>query len=314
MENKDYEIIFVDAQIILHRNWCMIRRYCSDMIQNPEEPWEVLCHPTVWNYLLTRIITTVFQSFRKIMRAYSSNKIILLWDRSPYYNALKIKEISTEDTYKADREYEYDPIGEKMFQLRQAAKYYIINNYNKFGLLSYIHKGYEADYLGRICATLAPSKSALASHDSDWNYYMTPNCCELINTQKYTLRTFDQVKEECLGADPWTWNVYHSSFYGSHNNLLNVVSKEYYRDEFEDTLKRYQDGTDLDRVFTDFKLLTAQIESWNYKAFPEYDIVESELRELIERKIEYPSEDEWLRVDKSSLGVGFYREIKSRLG
>lgn len=309
-KKKDFGVIFVDAQIILHRNWCMTIKHQRDVITDDEG--ECLCHPSVFNWLVQQTIRSVMYSFRKILRAYSCNKIILLWDRQPYYNAQKIKDIYAEDTYKADRDYADDSIASKLFEVRQAAKYYIINNYSKFGFQSYIREGYEADYLGRICATISKGKNALASHDSDWPYYLTPDCPELISTTKFTLTYYDKVKEACLGADPWTWQVFHSSFYGSHNNLQCTVAKEYYNDEFEETWDKYNKGIDLDKVFSDWKLLVAQLESWNIESFPDYELVKSELTELINQPIIYAPEMDWIR-DKSGLDLSFYREIKKLL-
>lgn len=311
MKKKDYGIIFIDAQIILHRNWCMTIKGCRDGLT--DDAGECLCHPSVFNHLVKKTIRSVMYSIRKVMRAYSSDKIILLWDRAPYHNAKVIEAISESDSYKDNRDYSVDSVGALLFEVRQAAKHHIIDNYAKFGLPSYIRQGYEADYLGRICALVSEGKNALASHDSDWPYYLTPECPELISTTKFTLTYHDKVKELCLGADPWFWQVYHSSFYGSHNNLKCTVSPEHYKKEFEETLDRYVKGENLDEVFSDWKLLVAQLESWNIDSFPEYDLVKSDILELMKSPNTYAPELDWIR-DRAELDLGFYKEIKERLG
>lgn len=309
---KDYNVIFVDGQYLLHRNWSMVQKNHRTRITT--EDGELNCGTIMEKLLIRELVRSFLYSLRKILRAYSCNKVILLWDTRPYHNAVILENISGDDTYKADRVYEYDEIGDQLFRIRNFAGYFIRTKLTKFGIHSYKRSGWEADFLARIGALVSRpgEKNALASSDSDWTYYMTPNCPELINLRTYNLTYYDKVVENCLGADPWFWEVHHSSFYGSHNNLVKTVTDEYYRQEFEDTLKMYQEGTDLDKVFTDFKLLVAQIQSWNIEGFPDYEEVCTEMRQLMDEPNTLGTDVEWHNLHLG-LGSSYYNEIKGIL-
>jgi hypothetical protein len=307
VDGKDYRCIFVDAQLILHRNWCMVSKYNRDKLF--DENGEVNCPPFLLNNITSAVINSFMYSVRKILRAYSTHKIILLWDRQPYHNAELIKDRTSTDSYKSDRTYEYDEAGELLFKARQNAKYHIIDNYEKFGIPSIIYKGYEADYLGRIAATLVTEKSALASYDSDWTCYMTENCPELINTRNFSLTYYSDVVKD-LKMDPWEWQKYYSAFFGSHNNLLPTISESYKSAELETMMKLWADG-DYE-AFSDVNLLRAQLDSWDYKLWDDYPEVEKLILDKINAPVTFASSDEWVN-DLNTLGLKYYDEIKQLL-
>lgn len=309
---KDYDVIFLDAQIILTRNHS---RICSIVEQNLVDEDGELCQPFwVFNDIVRQTVTAFWYSVRKLLRAYSTGRLVFLWDKSPYHKSRIIEEIYQNDTYKKDRVYDTSPKGYQLFLARQAARTNIIKTSADFGITSIIHPGYEADDLAFLGAREFPDlKVGLASHDSDWPFYLTPNS-EIINTMKFNLTYYDKFKDDnLLGMDPYLYVIHSSSFYGSHNNLLRTVSDEYYKQSFEDTYKMFVEGEKLDEVFTDWGLLVAQIQSWNIYGFPEIEEVIKKIHDSVESPMVFKSDNDWVRNKFNSTGVGVYYELRNKL-
>lgn len=306
--NKDFDCIFVDATLRLRKNWSMVaKNYRSAMT---EDDGSLKCPEFLENNMINTLLRSFLQSMRRLSKAYSSNKIVLLWDKSKYHNATILESIYEQDTFKADRTFAQDEVSQKLFHIMGKTKYYIINNYAKFGLPSIMKQGYEADILARIAAEECKLKSALCSIDGDWDYILTPNCPELIHMDRFRIKYYEDIKENCLGEDPWIWNIFYSSFYGSHNNFKQTVSSEYYKEEFETIRELLEKGENLDKVFSEWKLMVAQLQSWNYKSYPDYDEVVDTIKKVINTPATYASKSEFYK-DRGGklLGPDFYDSV-----
>lgn len=307
--NKDFDCIYVDATLRLHKNWSRVAAMFRDSMTDNDG--NLNCPKFIENKMMSALLRSFFQSIRKLARAYSSNKIVLLWDKSEYHNGKILKSIYEEDTFKADRVFSTNEIDVKLFQIRAKTKYHIINNYGRYGLPSIIHQGYEADILAKIASDNSRMKSAICSIDSDWKYIVTPTCPELIHMDRMSIQYYDKIKEACLGEEPWIWNIFHSSFYGSHNNLQRTVSNKHYKREFEEIREELIKGDNLDEVFDNWKLLVAQIQSWNYEAYPDYDIVREKVNNVINTPIAFaPTSDFLSDIGGAILGSNFYESFQ----
>lgn len=309
---KDYDIIFLDAQIILTRNHSMVGAHCRDLLC--DDFGEFIDCKWSFDEVVRRSVTSFWYSIAKLLRAYSTKKLVFLWDKSPYHKARIIKEMYQQDTYKSDRVFDTSEISYCLFCARQAARQHIMDSAKLFGIRSIIHPGYEADDLAFISARLFPDqKIGLASHDSDWPYYLTPNS-EVINTMKFNLIYYDKFKDETLlGMDPYEYVRYSSSFYGSHNNLLRTVSKKHYKREFEEVYADVIAGENLEEIFDDKSLFDAQLASWDIMNFPEIEDVKSEILNSVNEPIKFGTDQDWLNNWFNSSGIKVYMELKKNL-
>lgn len=309
---KDYDYIFLDAQIILTRNHAITTAAARKNLYN-EDDEEFRIPFWVYYSIVSQTVTSFWYSIRRLLRAYSTGRLVFLWDKQPYFKSQIIQDIYAQDTYKTDRVYDDSTFGLTLFYARQEARRSIIAQAKKFGMNSVIHPGYEADDLAFLAARMfCNQKVGLASHDSDWPFYLTPNS-EIINTMKFNLTYYEEFKKTLLGMDPYQYVIHSSSFYGSHNNLLQTVSDKYYKQSFEKTYEMYLKGENLDELFSDWRLLVAQIQSWNIYCFPEIDEVRTELWHASTDPINMGSEYDWVGDKYNHSGIDVYREIKSHL-
>lgn len=309
---KDYDFIFLDAQIILTRNHSMVSSKIDSLLLDDEG--NVNHQFWVFNEIVRQSVASFWFSVRKLLKAYSTNRLVFLWDKSPYYKSQIIEDIYNQDTYKVDRVYENTERSWTLFLARQAARKHIMNFGPKFGMNSVLRRGYEADDLAFLAARMFPKyKVGLASHDSDWPFYLTPNA-EIINTMSFKLTYYDEFRERLMGMDPYQYVIHSHSFYGSHNNLLQTVSDQYYKQSFEETYRMFVEGKDYEHLFSDWKLFVAQMQSWNIFGFPEIDEVWKQLWEASTSPIQMGTAVEW--IDDLYNGGSYsyvYEDIKSKL-
>lgn len=304
---KDYEYIVFDAQYILVRNFsALMSRTKIPEIRylKPTEGNASIGHVIDnWDFTVNSLVKQFFWSIVKVIRDnYSCNKVILLWDSAPYHRSSILSDFKGDRIHHSaelleEWDIENDPQGYLQEQARievekkkLAAKFWIINNLQDFGMYSVIQPGYEADDLAYMFTHLdifqdkCNLKSAICSADSDWMYWISNNF-DFINFNKMEPWTVDDVIGECsgypteLGMDLFETKCYSDSLFLSHNGLQRTTNRTW--SSFKDIVTHikngdYSDLTDVER----FKLNMKSFEIWN---FPGYDEALSELRAALNK-------------------------------
>lgn len=303
--NTDVRFLMIDAQYMLVRQWCrcksMFKSYdmIMDKNNNPilinNEPKYVEHHTYSTEELIKRFFWGIGKYTRDMCTA---EKIILLWDKAPYYK------VDILGAYKDSREYhdesELDEIDiytnpEEYANLQEwitdnnkknEAKRFIVDNFNKLGMISIIHQGYEGDDLAYLCSQYLKDDdeiSAIVSSDSDWEYWGSPN----VKTIKFNgEQSFYEDKLaynlERLRApknlDLFTLKAYFDTFYGSHNDIRPAMKN----------VDCYV-GTQLDAIKNkDFSNLNKELYEANMKSFDIYHYPEiDEVLKDIDNKIRH---------------------------
>lgn len=171
------------------------------------------------------------------------------------------------------------------FQVRSETKYFIIDKLKDFGFTSIIKKGWECD---DICTLLADycgnskERICLISKDSDYDFMLneyTDKYNQLCKTKPTPenptpqLTTYSMV----LRRNPWVENfpdlklfeakAIFDSVYGSHNALHKVIKSTC----IGKSLKEIIDNPE--EYIEDIPRYRAQIETFNFKNYPDYDFI-----------------------------------------
>lgn len=290
MESKDYQYIAFDAQYFLHRNFAALKGRTgyeiTSTLEDSEGDSNVSYIITKYNFTTQDLVKQFFWTIAKIVRdSFSCNKIILLWDKPPYHKTTLLPDFKGTRTHHCqelldDWDIESDPQGYlqekedyRIELIKLKAKYWIINNLNKLGMVSVIYDGYEADdlaYLFSHSDSILKSnlKSAICSADNDWLYWISNNV-DWINSNKLEAWTYQDAVDECegmtekLGIDIFTLKQWMDSTFYSHNDLQRTTNLGW--NQFEQLYSEVTNGdythiTDLDR----FRLNMKSFEILNY--------------------------------------------------
>lgn len=235
--------------------------------------------------LLRSFLQTVF----KLQREHQAKKIILCWDRAPYFKIANLPDYKGNRIYRsqtdvdsltekaksagsiaeqAQIEKERDAAADEVagFKIKTEAKYAIINNGEKFGLCSMAKKGYEADDISYIAALFIHEKRCtgkLIASDGDWMYFVNPSVSFFHTKRSVEYSFLDICKLNPIVGDYeiplQMYKVLFDMYHGSHNNL-NIPNIKIYA-SFEDLLKNYIEDSES---FQEFKQYTKVLDQNNY--------------------------------------------------
>lgn len=247
------------------------------------------------NFDYTDIMQSLFYSVAKLARENPTRKVILLFDKSPYWRTLMVKEYKSSRVYYTDTDLaelnqDDDPV--KFFQVKAQVEFNNIKNHAKFsvckffpqfGMPIYIVPHYEADdlayMLSKNCSGLN-EKVALCTVDSDWKYRLTPNS-DMI-TPKGKVITYNEVVNTVpAGWDIYEYHKYHDAFGLGHNDLNPVLTEEGSKMGVVELRSAFESG-DV-KYFTDPDMIKVQLSTFDIDKFDDYESVNSE---LVDEKLE----------------------------
>lgn len=297
----DYKYDIFDAQYYLTRNFkALIRRYTVDtnLLDSNDKPilneeGEPITYPTI-TFTADDLARTFFYSIVKFTREIAScRKVILLFDKYPYHKDAFVEEYkgtrhyaTEEDLEGIDKEtspLDYAVTEEEIRRnkIKQEAKYWIINNFDKLGMKVYVRTGYEADDFAGIIARYLRNddeKSVIVSIDDDWTYFVNENVDYL--KPNGTKITYEDMKQELITHTEPSWNFdlykfksYIDSLYGSHNDLVQTLKHETIaKCDIKTILKSLIEDNDFS-ILENPELFKAQLASFGVETYPEYDMV-----------------------------------------
>jgi len=302
MREVDYNIIAFDAQYFLVKNFSALksRSYHEEVrFLDPSEGDNSIGHIIcIYDFDYQDLVKQFFWTIAKEIREwFTCHKVLLLWDYPKYHKTELLPDYKSNRVHICkealdDINAESDP--EAYLQMKEdiriediknQAKWWIINNLNSFGMISVIHKGYEADDLACIFSrdtfgSMGPvGKNAICSIDNDWLYWITEDV-DFIKAPKnssgdYEVWTYQDAVDECegmtdkLGIDIFTLKMYMDSTFYSHNDLMKTSTlgwKDFEQLYNEIQNKDYSHITDVDRLNKNLK----SFEIWNY---PDFELV-----------------------------------------
>lgn len=292
-----YKYLVFDAQYFLTRNFKQLSNSKSEGDEYLVNGKPVPIDDKDGTYKLIKpgfdylgLAKSFFWSIAKFTRDYHScDKVILCWDKYPYHKMSMLQE------YKGDRFYateedlkDLDPIidAQKIIDLKyeietlaikQKAKYWIITNFGRLGMPSFIRTGYEADDFGGAIAKYLEqndpdARVGLVSIDSDWDYLIRPNADHLRPRGQVT--TYQEMVDkhskslESSGVDLYTYKAMVDALHGSHNNMFSSIADRV-RDPEEVVLASLVAGDT--KYLKDVDLYNRQLKSFMIDQFPEYD-------------------------------------------
>lgn len=287
-----YDYLFVDGQYLLTRNFHALKnsekfgvavRLVDGSVYLDEDGNKVMVDfPSFTSADLKR---SLFFTIAKILRNFPSRKVVLLWDKSPYYRSQIVRNYKGGRVYYSESDLETieqdkDPIGYaemlsnvQATQIKTHAKFEILRDFPKFGLICFISQGYEADDLARIASINfngSNKKIGLLSADSDWKYLLNPNCDWI--TPHGVVTTYDDLMSEIpSGIDPYVFHTYLDSFSGGHNNLKPTISELGKKQTMPALIEALADETH-EEWFEDADLARAQVSTFaieDWKGFRE---------------------------------------------
>lgn len=269
----DYKYAIFDAQYFLTRNFMAMKNapYLSE----------------------DELVKSFFYSIAKYLRDFvSADKVICLWDKWPYYSTTLLG-----DTYKGDRYYAsedelegLDPEKDKEeierieFELRvnkikQNSKYWIINNLDKLGIVSFLKSGYEADNFAYIISKHLMSddrKSVIISIDSDWKYLISEKV-DYAHSKTGEIITLEDMNKEIpegLDISLYKYKSIIDSLYGSHNNMLRSLRTDLTSFNIKDCIESVLKGElTYFNSENELELFNKNLSSFNIDDYPEIDKV-----------------------------------------
>lgn len=294
----DAKFLFVDAQYQLVRHWCRVKsmsKTITPVLYSNGSPVLDENNNCVmvddYNIDWQSIVKLFFWSIGKFTREICSvEKVILLWDKGPYYKSEICK------NFKANRDYytqedlddidkDKDPIDYKNMEIylkceeaKLTAKQFIIKEFSKLGMVSVIHEGYEADDLCYIAGQLIKNsneRSVALSVDSDWKYWISSNMDLFIRERCYT---YNEIFEETklisgrTDLDNFSYKMYYDSIFGSHNNLDDSIIKSGYS-----TPEYINDAVNKTYSLLDRENCEMNIKTFDILNYPNIDIVKLDL-------------------------------------
>jgi len=302
MEDIHFKYVIFDAQYILTRNFKLKTNYYKQSTPYIVNGEHLVKNDTpLYNlepdWTVSDLITSFFYSIAKFIREQAhAQKLILCWDKYPYHRFEMIKD------YKGDRHYEteedkegLDPVlnAEDIITLnlkieelkrKQEAKYWIIKNFDRIGAPSYIKTGYEADdYAGALVKYLyktePESQICLCTIDSDWDYLLLPNAVR-VRPKGGHITTYEEMiskHNDVLSATNlslYQFKTIYDSLYGSHNYLQASINQEKCKEEKLTVPEIYSKILAGETEYlSNIDLFKAQVKSFDYESFPEYENV-----------------------------------------
>jgi len=260
---------------------------------------------------------SIFWSISKFIReGYSCRIPIIVFDKAPYHKLTFLTD------YKGDRHYyseedlegidkdtnpkEWHETSEEIRanEIKQNAKYWIVENFPKLGIPVIIHPGYEGDDLAYLTANALKEdteKSALVSIDGDWSYLTNPNVDHLKpNGDKITYQ--DMVNTEMAELTDlkdlslYKLKSFSDSVFGSHNNLTSVELTDDIG--FKELITHlYHDQFD---ILKDKDLYLRQLRSFDVYSYPEIDIVKGLINNNL--KPTYPMDEQEFSLLRTMTG------------
>lgn len=301
MTEKDFNYIAFDAQYILHRNFEALKsRTRMDMVASlTEDEGDSTVGYVISKYDFSAhdLVKQFFWSIVKMTRdSFSCNKILLLWDKSPYHKQTLLPDYKGTRHYTSQEKLDEwdileDPEGylqekenHRADRLKSEAKYWIIDFLDEFGMVSVMHRGYEADDLAYIFSHLpeildSELPSAICSADNDWYYWISPNTKWISFNAKQAWGYQDAIDEcegmsEKLGMTVFQLKQWMDSTFFSHNDLQRTTDlgwPDFERLYTEVNEGNYENITDKERLHLNLK----SFEIWDY---PDYEEVVKKLR------------------------------------
>jgi len=285
MENE-YKFMLIDGSYFLTR-YFMASRYNDDFCKES----------------LSRMF---FYGIAKYLRDYhSADKIIIAWDRwSPdvegYFRSAIINE------YKGDRVYETEEgqkqleeqlakdqekseeekkaeleayeLNVKLNKIKSQAKYWIIDQFKRFGIPSFYKPGYEADDIAKVFSDYLEDddrKSCIVSVDSDWDYLINKNV-DHVHPKTGKVVTYNNIMEQeewvpkKLDISLYKFKSFIDSLYGSHNHIIESHNAETTMCQpHEVVIGSILKGED--KFIGDKGLFEANMKSFEIENFPEFD-------------------------------------------
>lgn len=296
---KDYDYIAFDAQYILHRNFEALksRTKIQELVrlEDGEGDTNIMEVIYTYNFNANDLVKQFFWTICKFVREVKTcDKVILLWDRSPYHKQSLLPDFKGSRTYTSQEtldewDVENDPAGylqeketHRINMVKGEAKYWIINNLNQI-LPSVIHDGYEADDLAYILSTLGTKRGAVCSADSDWMYWISPDM-HYLNFNKKEAWTYEMVDEYCdgnakaLGITNFEMKKYMDSLMCSHNDLKPTTKVKW--SGFKELVQEIMSG-DFSRV-DDVERFELNMKSFEIESYPDYEVVVEKLKSALD--------------------------------
>lgn len=286
---NEYKYLFCDATYMMRKNLAVLQ------MQYDKEGTD---------YDVGTAAKMIFWNAKKLIRDYRSADCIVMchdvWGDggyiagaviSNYQERLKREGRSDEapEGYKSDRKYYTEnDITEDMDEetkksilsdakrnkVKRELKNLMMNEFWKFGIINIGVRGYEADYLGYIFASLAfneDKKSAIVSRDMDWMASSSPMVDFLklpVGKAEFEVLTYNDALSQLAGPLPtgmslYQYMGYRDSLFGSHNHLTRTVRQGV--KEYETILKVYnKDFSDIEN----YELFNVQLSTFNVDQYP----------------------------------------------
>lgn len=237
-----------------------------------------------------------YQEIEPISEEEQKNYILALINENQGKETWEIDEIVNEwkllhPTYQQHKEHlEWLRKEAKANNIKHEAKEFIINTLGEIGFPSMRFKGYEADDLAYICATLLSGDdkpSYICSKDSDWRYLINPNV-ELMRYHKGTMELFKDVYLEVpenlrrRGVGLYVYKAIIDSLHGSHNNLY-ACRKDTFGSVTLEQIYDWIDKKDIDSLenICDTDVFLPQLRSFDVTQFEDYNEVLPQIKDLL---------------------------------
>lgn len=292
---EHYKYVIFDAQWFLTRNFKLnCKFYRTEPYLHPDGSDSGL-KIKIPKFTELDLAKSFFWSIAKFCNEVASaEKVILLWDKYPYHKLSYLSSYkgdrhyaSEDDLKKLDPEKDLKKILETKFdieclEIKQKAKYWIINHFDQLGMKSYIRTGYEADDFACLLSWYLSNqgtgeRSAIVSSDSDWGYLTSPNVDKIspaIGRKPVTIKRYSQFIDK-YGDLMKTHNIslYNvkgiiDSAWGSHNALKQTL-KETKGIDIQDVVHDVMLGKF--NLIKDVDLFKRQFESFNITKYPDYE-------------------------------------------
>lgn len=263
---RQYEFGFIDGSIILSRNFHAMKPLLKRS-----------------DYGAEQLAKSVLQSIFKIARErIQCERYFLLWDKKPYWKTEMLKNDVGKSEYKTNRPKESEDLIEKLGNAKMLLMCYA----GKLGLTSIQYQGWEADDLAylasRQCKT-RDKKSVLLSFDSDWISWVGP-MTDYYNIQRNSVYTYDHIMTHnppIKGMSLFQSKSWRDSLRGSHNNLKQTVKSEFKSIPSIKLIEAFQAGDY--HMFSDPDLLAAQLRTFNFSQYPNFETVSIYLDEVLKK-------------------------------